>query len=84
MEVTFQGVKLGHSVELDLIVAGQVLVATRSVPEPLPLHERPVRSQMHLGNLPTALLVKFHARRLIDDLKRFGGLESSVFSRTLC
>lgn len=84
LEVTFQGSKLGHSVELDLIVAGQVLVAARSVPELLPVHEAQVRSQMHLGHLPTALLLNFHARRLIDDLRRFGCLEPSVSSKTPC
>jgi GxxExxY protein len=83
-EVTFQGAKLDHAGELDLIVAGQVLVAARSVPELLPLHEAQVRSQMHLADLPSALLVNFHAQRLIDDLKRFGCLESSVSSKTLC
>ena len=82
--VTFQGAKLGHAGELDLIVADRVLVAARSVPELLPLHEAQVRSQMHLANLPAALLLNFHARRLIDDLKRFGSLGSSVSSRTLC
>ena len=61
-----------------------MLVAARAVPELLPIHEAQVRSQMHLGNLATALLLNFHARRLIDELKRFGGLESSVSSRTLC
>lgn len=82
-DVTFQGEKLGHSAELDLIVAGQVLVVARSVPKLLPIHPAQVRSQMRLANLPTALLLNFHARRLIDELRRFG-LESSVFSKTLC
>ncbi|MGH7969032.1 MAG: GxxExxY protein [Limisphaerales bacterium] len=84
LEVRFEGAALGHAAELDLIVGGQVLLAARSVPKLLPIHEAQVRSQMRLGDLPTALLLNFHARRLVDELKRFGCLQSSVSSRTLC
>jgi GxxExxY protein len=72
VEVRFQDTKLGHPAELDLVVADQVLVVALSVPAVLPVHEAHVRSQMRLGNLPVALLLNFHANRLVDDLKRFG------------
>ncbi len=83
LDALFQGVKLSHPAELDLVVAGQVLVTAMSVPEILPVHEAQARSQMRLGNLPVALLLNFHAKRLLDDLKRFGSLSSSVSSQPL-
>ncbi len=83
VEARFQNATLAHPAELDLVVADQILVAALSVPQVLPVHEAQVRSQMRLGNLPVALVLNFHAKRLIDDLKRFGALRSSVSSKTL-
>jgi GxxExxY protein len=83
VDAVFQGAKLSHPAEIDLVVAGQVLVAALSVPNLQPVHEAQVRSQMRLGNLPVALLLNFHAKRLADDLKRFGPLSSSVSSQPL-
>jgi GxxExxY protein len=79
----FQNATLAHPAELDLVVADQVLVAALSVPGLLPVHEAQVRSQMRLGNLPVALLLNFHAKRLVDNLKRFDALSSSVSSKPL-
>jgi GxxExxY protein len=83
VDARFLGTKLGHPAELDLVVADQVLVGALAVPNLLPVHEAHVRSQMRLGNLPVALLLNFHAKRLVDDLKRFGSLSSSVSSQPL-
>lgn len=83
VDAMFQGAKLSHPGEIDLVVAGQVLVAAMAVPNLQPVHEAQVRSQMRLGNLPVALLLNFHAKRLVDDLKRFGSLNLSVSSKPL-
>ena len=64
------------------MVADQILVATLSVPSVLPVHEAQVRSQMRLGDLSAALLLNFHAKRLVDDLKRFGSLHPSASSQS--
>jgi GxxExxY protein len=84
VDAVFQGKRLGHPAQLDLVVAGQVLVSARSVRESLPVHEAQVQSQMRLGNLPAALLFNFHSRRLVDELKRFGSRMTSVSSKPLC
>lgn len=82
VEAVFQGTTLPHRAELELVVAGRILVSTLSVPEILPLHEAQVRSQMHLANLQVGLLLNFHAKRLVDGLRRFGVSPSSVSSET--
>ncbi len=82
IDAVFQGERLGHPVELELVVEGEFLVCVKTVPAILPLHESQVRSQMRLGNLPAGLLLNFHASRLVDGLKRFGTLPTSVSSES--
>lgn len=82
VDAVFQGTRLPHRAELELLVADRILVSTLSVPEILPLHEAQVRSQMHLANLQVGLLLNFHAKRLVDGLRRFGVSPSSVSSET--
>lgn len=72
VQVAFEGATLRHRAQLELVVSGRLLVATRAVLRLLPVDEAQVRSQMRLGNLGMALLLNFHAQRLVDDLKRFG------------
>lgn len=83
MATEFQGARLGHPAELELVVEGKVLVGIRTVSKVLPLHEAQLRSQMRLGKLPAALLLNFHAGRLADDLKRYGSPLPSVSSDSL-
>jgi GxxExxY protein len=83
VDAVFQGNKLSHPGELGLVIEGKVLVAVLSVPKVLPVHEAQARSQMRLGALPSALLLNFHARRLVDDLKRLGTLKTSESAKSL-
>jgi GxxExxY protein len=83
VDAVFQGAKLSHPAELGLVIEDKVLVGVFSVQKVLPVHEAQVRSQMRLGGLAVGLVLNFHAKRLVDDLKRFGSLETSVSSKTL-
>lgn len=82
IEAAFQGERLTHPAELELVVEGKVLAGIRTIPQVLPVHEAQLRSQMRLGKLPVSLLLNFHADRLGNDLKRFGSLPTSVSSPT--
>jgi GxxExxY protein len=56
--------------QIDLIVAGTVLVELKAVPRLRPLHQYQVRSYLRTTGLPVGLLLNFNAALLKDGMQR--------------
>ncbi len=65
-----KGVKLDCGYRADLIIAGRVLVETKSVEVLLPLHEAQLLSYMRLARLEVGLLINFNVRLLKQGIRR--------------
>src|SRR5258706_436796 len=56
--------------QIDLIVAGTVLVELKAVPRLRPLHQYQVRSYLRTTRLPVGLLLNFNTPLLKDGMQR--------------
>jgi GxxExxY protein len=69
--VFYKGNQIPLGFRADLLVAEIVILEIKAVPALLPAHEAQLLTYLRMSGLPVGLLMKFHAARLKDGLKRF-------------
>ena len=70
MPVIYDGLKLDHAYEADLIVDDAVIVEVKALARLHPIHEIQLRSYLVLSGLTVGLLINFHEVHLKDGLRR--------------
>lgn len=68
--VHYKGVDLGDDLELDILVAGQLIVELKAVERLHPVHEAQLITYLKLTGLRRGLLINFNVRLLKEGLKR--------------
>jgi len=66
----YKGLQLNHSYQLDLVVAGSIVVELKSVEKLLPIHEAQVLTYLKLKQLPLGLLINFKVPVLRSGIVR--------------
>ena len=66
----YDGMAFDEGFRVDLLVAGQVIVELKSVPELAPVHGKQVLTYLRLMQLPVGLLINFGASTLREGLRR--------------
>ena len=66
----YKGLQLNHSYQLDLIVAGSIVVELKSVEKLLSIHEAQVLTYLKLKQLPLGLLINFNVPVLRSGIVR--------------
>ena len=69
--VFYKGMQLPLGFRADLVVAETVILEIKAVPALLPAHEAQLLTYLRMSGLAVGLLMKFHATRLKDGLRRF-------------
>ncbi len=68
--IDYKGARLDCGYRADLIVAGQLLVETKSIETLLPIHEAQLLSYLKLSGLKAGLLINFNVRLLKNGIRR--------------
>jgi GxxExxY protein len=66
----YKGTQLRTPDEIDVLIEGRLVVASRALAEVQPVHEAQLLSQVRLGGWALGLLINFHTVRLADGLRR--------------
>lgn len=70
LPVEYKGRVIDCGYRMDLIVEATVLIEIKAVEEFHPVHEAQLLSYLRLAKLPVGLLINFHAKTLMDGVKR--------------
>lgn len=70
LPVTYKGMLLDCGYEIDLLVAGQVVVELKAVDKLHPIHEAQLLTYLKLGDWPVGLLINFNVEVLRLGIKR--------------
>lgn len=70
LDAIYQGVRLEHAFELDMLVEQCVIVELKACEDLHPVHFAQLRSYLRLTRVEVGLLINFHAPRLKDGLHR--------------
>lgn len=70
LPLSYKGIVLPEPDEVDLLVAGRIVVHPRALAEVRAVHEAEVLSQLRLGGWPLGLLINFNALRLTRGIRR--------------
>jgi len=70
LPVAYKGIKLDCGYRLDVVVADQVIIELKRVPELLPVHEAQLLTYLKLSGLRLGLLVNFNVPVLKNGIKR--------------
>ena len=68
--ISYKGFTRDDPLKFDVLVAGCVLIETKSVERVLPIHKAQLLSYMKLLNVPLGLLINFNESKLTDGLSR--------------
>lgn len=68
LPVFYRGIRLDEGYQLDVCVAGAVVVDVRCLPAIGPLHRAELRARLRVSGLDTGILVNFHTARFADGL----------------
>ena len=71
LTLSYKGVRLGQTDEVELLVGGKVVVTTRAVQALAPVHDAEMLSQLRLGGWRLGLLINFNTMRLDEGIRRF-------------
>ena len=66
----YDGIELGTTLRIDLLVEESVIVEVKSVEKMNSLHQSQLLSYLKLANLRTGLLINFNVRHLRHGIKR--------------
>ena len=66
----YKGLQLNHSYQLDLIVAGSIVVELKSVEKLHPIHQAQLLTYLKLKRLPLGLLINFNVPVLRSGIVR--------------
>jgi GxxExxY protein len=66
----YKGVLVGAAYRADLLVAGKLLVALKTVDRLLPVHKAQLATYLRLMNRKLGLLINFNVSRLKDGVQR--------------
>ncbi|MFM9959266.1 MAG: GxxExxY protein [Phycisphaerales bacterium] len=78
LPVEYKGRVIDCGYRMDMVVEGLVLVEIKAVDELHPVHEAQLLSYLRLAKLPVGLLINFHAKVLMDGVKRRAFTRSST------
>jgi GxxExxY protein len=70
LPVEYKGRVIDCGYRMDIVVESLVLVEIKAVEELHPVHEAQLLSYLRLAKLPVGLLINFHAKVLMDGVKR--------------
>ena len=69
--VFYKSRPIGDGFKADIVVAGQVILEIKAVAAILPVHEAQLHTYLSMSGIHIGLILNFHARRLIDGLRRY-------------
>ena len=67
----FRGRVMAQAFRADIVVADAAIVEVKALAMLVPAHEFQLRTYLRVSGLQVGLLLNFHARRLVDGLRRF-------------
>ena len=70
LQVTYDGIKVGHGYYVDILVEGCVIVEIKTVDRFHPIHTAQVISYLRLSGCNVGLLINFHVYSLRQGIKR--------------
>lgn len=68
--VVYKGRRHERGFRADLLVDGAVIVEVKAVAALLPIHDAQLLTYLRMSGIRVGLLFNFHARRLIDGMRR--------------
>ena len=68
--VTYKNVRIGDGFKADIVVAREVILEIKAVAAILPAHESQLHTYLSMSGIHIGLILNFHARRLIDGIRR--------------
>jgi PD-(D/E)XK nuclease superfamily len=70
----YKGELLPPGFRADVLANETVVLEIKAVPALVPVHDLQLQTYLRMSGLPVGLLFNFHAPRLKDGLRRFGGV----------
>jgi GxxExxY protein len=70
LPITYDGIVLDGCLRIDLLVEGSVIVETKAVTKPHPIHKAQLLSYLKLSTRPVGLLINFNVIHLRDGIRR--------------
>ena len=70
LPVEYKGVRLDCGYQLDIIIAGKLIVELKACDRLLPIHEAQLLTYLKLTGIKTGLLINFNVPILKDGIKR--------------
>src|SRR5688572_1566651 len=71
LSASFDGIELPKAYRPDLVVNEEVVVEIKCVSYLLPLHDAQMLTYLRFSKIERGLILNFHARRLVDGIRRF-------------
>jgi GxxExxY protein len=69
--VIYKSHPIGDGFKADIVVAREVLLEIKAVAAILPVHEAQLHTYLIMSGIHIGLILNFHARRLVDGLRRY-------------
>jgi GxxExxY protein len=68
--VIYKSLPIGDGFKADIVVARRVILEFKAVATILPMHEAQLHTYLSMSGIRIGLILNFHARRLVDGLRR--------------
>ncbi len=69
--VIYKSVPIGDGFKADIVVARDVILEIKAVAAILPVHEAQLHTYLSMSKIRIGLILNFHARRLVDGIRRY-------------
>ena len=69
--VFYKSRPIGDGFKADIVVGREVILEIKAVAAILPVHEAQLHTYLSMSGIHIGLILNFHARRLIDGLRRY-------------
>jgi GxxExxY protein len=69
--IVYKDVAISQGFRADLVVARQVILEIKAVPDILPAHEAQLQTYLRMSGIRIGLILNFDAPRLKDGLRRY-------------
>jgi GxxExxY protein len=69
--IRYKSLAIGEGFKADIIIARAVILEIKAVAAILPIHEAQLHTYLSMSGIHVGLILNFHARRLIDGVRRY-------------
>lgn len=82
LPVRYKGRRMAHSLRLDLVAFGSLIIEVKAVASLLAVHHAQLATYLRLSELPTGLLINFQCSRVVEGIYRMD--RQALQPRPLC